>query len=256
MKRMRVVIAGFGVGLALACGTVQALDVSRWGFGSASKETVQQDLRLLFPGSTFVSHDDYLVVENANVDGGAFNVQARFGASGGSAHVLTSLRFEGDLPHDGKLSVMEGFARLDRTTEDYVKGGVEADVNRSGNHVSITFKAAPEPTPTQLHNDGGAETLFWALVLFGFVAGAVFLQAKTRHIYADHRHEYSPEEGSTDGSGKPIHHEEGMRINPANGLPMMGAFDIHGNTYGSNVNDSPMGTSSSGLSNDSLNNHL
>jgi hypothetical protein len=256
MKKMRVVMAGLGVGLALACGTVQALDVSRWGFGSASQETVQKDLQLLFPGSTLVSHGDYLVVGKANLDGGAFNVLARFGSSGNAEHMLTALTFEGDLPSDGKLSVMDGFTRMDSATEDYVKGPVEADVSRSGNHVSITFKAAPEPTPAQFHDDGGAGTLFWGLILLGFVAGALVLLAKARHIYADHRHEYHPGEVSTDGSRMPIHHDEGMRSNPANGLPMMGAFDIHGNTYGSNMNDSPTGTGSCGPSNDSFNNHL
>jgi len=141
-------MAGFGACLALAYSLAQAVDVSRWAFGSASPETVQHDLRLLFPGSTILLRGENIVVEKASVDGGLFTVRAT-----------------------------DGFARMDHATEDYVKGGVEADVNRSGNRVSITFKAAPEPAPTPEHDHLSSATL-WGLVLLGLFAGAVFLQAR------------------------------------------------------------------------------
>jgi hypothetical protein len=231
-----MVVAGLGACLTLACGAAQGIDVSRWAFGSASRDTVLKDLQLLFPGSTVISRDGNIVVEKARVDGGTFAVRAGFGGSDEKERVLSTLTIEGDLPKDGKLSVMDGFARMDRATEDYMKNAVEADVIRKDGHISITFRAVPAPAAPP--RAAGEDTLEWLLILMSFGCLALFLRGKARGYAASRSSNRGSNPNAAPDGIAPQVHEDGVQVNPANGLPMLGAFDTHGNTYGSNTNDS------------------
>ena len=86
MLSIKTIVAGFLLSLAGVCSSAWAdVDVTTWGFGSATPAEVRTTLATVFPGSHVVSKGNALSIKEVVIEKSKFSVQARFASVQGES---------------------------------------------------------------------------------------------------------------------------------------------------------------------------
>lgn len=286
MLSIKTIVAGFLLSLAGVCSSAWAdVDVTTWGFGSATPAEVRTTLATVFPGSHVVSKGNALSIKEVVIEKSKFSVQARFASVQGKqvlSRVILDSRSNDTT--DAFSEITRGFSQSKSTGKEpsnvlqYEKDAYTARATfYGGDRMSVVFEnnkaaaasaassTAPDDTVksriiTALEWIGGIagvllvlrsfEYVIWWIVggVLGYILGnwAVGLMlgiiCAVLHLLVNYfRRSSSVTVVHFQPSGQ---NEAGVAeppaINPANGLPMMGGqtgVDVHGNPYGSNLND-------------------
>jgi hypothetical protein len=148
-KRAKIIAVGAWFFSVPLIGCAAGLELSGWGFGSATPTQVEQHMRSTFPGSHVAGQGDVVKVKKAKIGGGTFNVTASFSDESGTA-ILKSVVIDGVEGKNIELPGLEGFTQQSGKPDLYKKNSLDARVSRTGNHVSIAFEAdtaAPSDEP-------------------------------------------------------------------------------------------------------------
>jgi hypothetical protein len=259
------------------------VDVTTWGFGSATPDEVRTTWATVFPGSHVVGKGNTLSIKQVVIGKSKFSVRAQFAAVQGKP-VLSKVTLDGhgDTATDAFSEITRGFetpsplnGKQASNVLQYEKDAYTARATFLGsdrmtvvfekNKTAVASVATPDDTlksslVTALEWIGGIagvllvlrsfEYVIWWIVgaVLGYILGdwgvglMLGIICAVIHLVVNY---FRRSHGTTYVHFQPSAQDEAggvelPAINPANGLPMVGGqggMDMHGNSYGSNLND-------------------